>query len=73
MRRTCYLSTYTDGRPCYVAEIPDLAGCVGYGDTAGEATASLSRARKAYIKHHHERNIPVPPPSCDPHPDRHSG
>lgn len=58
-----YPSTYTDGRPCYVAEIPDLPGCVGYGDTADDAAASLSQARKAYIAHHHERNIPVPPPS----------
>lgn len=61
-----YSSTYTDGRPCHVAEIPDLPGCVAYGDTADEASASLSQARRAYITHHHERGLPVPPPRPQP-------
>src|SRR5437588_3273321 len=39
---------YTDGRPCYVAEYPDLAGCVAYGDTAAEAIGGLAQALGAY-------------------------
>jgi antitoxin HicB len=59
-------ATYTDGRPCYLAEIPDLPGCFAYGDTLDEAMARLGRARIAYITHHHELNLDVPLPSDRP-------
>lgn len=39
----------TDGRPCYVAEYPELPGCVGYGDTEEAARASLEEAKTAYL------------------------
>ena len=41
----------TDGLFCYVAEHLDLPGCAAHGDTIAEATASLARARVAYLRH----------------------
>lgn len=40
----------TAGNPCYVAEHPDLSGCVGYGQTPREATERLEVARRIYIE-----------------------
>lgn len=57
---------YTDGRPCYLAELPDLPGCVAYGDTVEEAEDSLDRARVAWITHHHQKGLDIPLPSDRP-------
>lgn len=40
----------SDGRPCYVAEHPDLPGCTGYGATKEQAELSLARATEAYLR-----------------------
>ena len=53
---------FTDGTPCYFAEIPDLPGCVGYGTTREDAEDALDRARVAYIIYHHRHGLEVPVP-----------
>ena len=53
----------TDGRFCYVAEHPDLDGCVGYGETLEEAKSSLARAKKAYLAHCIATHQDIPMPS----------
>jgi predicted RNase H-like HicB family nuclease len=57
--------TYTNGAFCYIAEHPDLPGCVGYGNTLSKAKESLSVARVAYISQllAEGENIPGPSPS----------
>lgn len=57
---------YTDGTPCYLAEIPDLPGCFAYGRTMDEASAALQRARVAYITHRHENELHIPLPGSGP-------
>lgn len=46
----------------WVAEFPDLPGCVGAGETAEEAVTMAIDAKKAWIKAAQEngRNIPEP-------------
>jgi predicted RNase H-like HicB family nuclease len=39
-----------DGQVEWVAEIPDLPGCVGCGDTPEEALEMVSDAKKAWIE-----------------------
>lgn len=41
----------SDGRPCWVAEAPDLPGCVAYGRNEDEAKQNLAAARRVYLKH----------------------
>jgi predicted RNase H-like HicB family nuclease len=50
------------GRLIHVARYPDLPGCIGYGDTSGEAKASLEKARVAYISTLLSLDQEVPPP-----------
>lgn len=49
----------TDGSMGFMAEDPDLPGCVGYGHTADEAEQRLEKARRAYLK---VRGRPKPQP-----------
>jgi len=46
----------------YVAENPDLSGCVAQGETPDEAVAALEKARRLWIKVRLEDGLPVPEP-----------
>ena len=61
-----YPDWLTSGAFCYVAEHPDLPGCVGYGDTIAQARAALAAARSAYIKRLEKIGRPIPSPSDTP-------
>jgi predicted RNase H-like HicB family nuclease len=52
---------YPDGKPCFVAEHPDLPGCSAHGTTVDEARELLSHARVAYLKYliSKDRNPPL--------------
>lgn len=61
-----YPDVLTDGSVCYVAEHPDLPGCVAHGDTIDEAKGLLDKARTAYKRHVTETGgeVPQPDPSA---------
>lgn len=56
--------TYTDGTPCYVAQHPELPGCMAQGDTPEEALASLHDARADYLYFLKEDGLPAPLPAA---------
>jgi len=47
----------------YVASVPDLPGCVAYGDTLQEALDSLKSVKKLWIDGRLEAGLPVPEPT----------
>jgi len=47
----------------FVAENPELLGCIATGDTVAEALAELRFVREQYILHLLDHNVPVPGPS----------
>ncbi len=47
----------------WIAEIPDLPGCIGAGDTPEEALAMLKDAQRAWIAIAIEDNKPIPEPT----------
>jgi antitoxin HicB len=49
----------------YVAEHPDLPGCIAQGETADEAVAALGGARRLWVEARLEENLPVPEPTED--------
>jgi predicted RNase H-like HicB family nuclease len=51
---------YSTGEVCYVAEHPELPGCMGCGGTPAEAQADLDEAREAYLASLHEDGLPIP-------------
>ena len=46
----------------YVAEHPDLSGCVAQGETPDETVAALESARRLWIEVRLEDELPVPEP-----------
>lgn len=55
----------TDGSIAYVAEIPELLGCMSHGATVEEARRNLEDAKREYLAALQERGLPVPAPSPD--------
>lgn len=56
------LDMSTDDAPLYVADHPELPGCMAHGATASEALLNLADARQLYITDLRERSLPIPPP-----------
>ena len=52
-----------EGEQYWVAEIPDLPGCVADGDTPDEAIESLQEAKRLWIEARLENGHPVPEPT----------
>lgn len=52
----------TEGKPIYVAIVPDLPGCVTHGDTASEAKAALVDVIVDFIYFMLEDGLEVPAP-----------
>jgi antitoxin HicB len=53
-----YLTPSEEGG--FVAEHPDLPGCVAQGDSAEEAVAELDMARELWFVSRHEEGLPIP-------------
>ncbi len=51
-----------DENGVFVAEVPNLPGCVSQGDTREAAVANVREAIQAYIASLEEHGEPVPPP-----------
>ena len=56
----------TDGSLAYVAEIPELPGCMSHGSTVEEARQNLEDAKREYLEALQERGLPIPVPPIDP-------
>ena len=52
----------TEGQPVYIAQTPELEGCIGQGISVDKAVANLSEARVDYIESLLEDGLPVPEP-----------
>jgi predicted RNase H-like HicB family nuclease len=50
----------------WVAEHPELPGCVADGETAAEALASLDTSRDLWIESRRATGLPVPEPGEEP-------
>jgi len=56
----------------WMAEYPDLPGCVGAGDTAEEAISEVRESLKALVMHNLEKNIAIAEPK-NPETENYSG
>lgn len=50
----------------YVADVPDLASCSAFGETAEEALREVERARDAWLAAARAGGKPIPPPRYRP-------
>ena len=52
--------TLPDGKLVFVAQHPDLLGCLATGDTAEQAVQALHIVRAKYIAHYLAHGLPLP-------------
>ncbi len=57
---------YSEQDGCYVADIPDLACCSAFGETAEEALAAVLRAKAAWLEAAKAEGKPIPAPTFKP-------
>lgn len=57
---------YSEEDGCYVADIPDLACCSAFGETAEEALAAVLRAKAAWLEAAKAEGKPIPAPTFKP-------
>ncbi len=48
----------------FVAEVPELPGCVAHGNTQTDALRSINEAMKLWIDVAREHGDPIPEPMC---------
>lgn len=51
---------------CYVADIPDLFPCTGFGETPEQALAELKDAKEAWFETACDLGLPFPAPTWRP-------
>jgi len=56
-------TTTTTGEACYLANHPQLPGCMASGTTEDEARENLDDARELYLSALKHRGIPAPLPT----------
>jgi predicted RNase H-like HicB family nuclease len=57
---------FSDEDGGYIADIPDLDACSGFGHTPEEALAELMLAKEAWLDTAREAGRPIPPPRYRP-------
>ncbi len=57
---------YSEEDGGYIADVPDLAACSAFGETAQRALAEVLRAKAAWIEAAKAAGKPIPPPRCRP-------
>lgn len=57
---------WSDADRCYVADIPDLFPCSGFGDTPERALAELRTAKAAWFETACDLGLPFPAPTRRP-------
>ena len=50
----------------YIADIPDLDSCSGFGEIPEQALAAVEEAKKAWLAAARETGKPILPPRCRP-------
>lgn len=48
----------------FVAEVPELPGCMAHGSTHEDAISNINEAMKLWIDVSRENNDPIPEPKC---------
>jgi predicted RNase H-like HicB family nuclease len=57
---------YSDEDGGYIADIPDLASCSAFGETAEEALSQVQIAKAAWLEAAGAEGKPIPPPRYRP-------
>ena len=57
---------YSDADGGYIADIPDLEACSGFGPTAEKALAEVELAKKAWLSAAREEGRTIPEPRYRP-------
>ncbi len=57
---------YSEEDGGYIADIPDLDSCSGFGETPEQALAEVEIAKKAWLAAAKETGKPIPPPRYRP-------
>ena len=57
---------YSEADGGYIADVPDLAACSAFGETAQAALAEVLRAKAAWIEAAKAAGKPIPPPRYRP-------
>lgn len=52
-----------EGDRYWIAEVPDLPGCIADGETPGEAIESLTEAKRLWMEARLENGHPIPEPT----------
>lgn len=60
--KTVVYKDQVNGRPCFMAEHPELPYCMAQGDTPESAIAELKDARRDFIESLIEDEMPIPEP-----------
>ena len=47
---------------CYLADVPELPGCMADGQSLSEVTEAVEESIKLWIEVNQERGIPIPEP-----------
>lgn len=47
---------------CYLAEVPELPGCMADGESLSEVTAEIEESIKVWIEVNKSRGVPIPEP-----------
>ena len=47
---------------CYLAEVPELPGCMADGDSLAEVTQAVEESIRLWIEVNMERGLPIPEP-----------
>ncbi len=47
---------------CYLAEVPELPGCMADGETLAEVTKEIEESIKVWIEVNKERGVAIPEP-----------
>ena len=53
---------YSSEDQCYLAEAPELPGCMADGNSLREVTDAIEEAIRLWIEVNTERGIPIPQP-----------
>ena len=53
---------YSEDDECYLAEVPELPGCIADGETALEALQEVEKEIDLWIDVNRKRGIPIPEP-----------
>jgi predicted RNase H-like HicB family nuclease len=57
---------YSDEDGGYIADIPDLDSCSGFGSTPEQALAEVEQAKQAWLDAARQSGKPIPPPAIAP-------